>query len=80
MGRIGKERILLSVHVSGFLVKISSLSNLYLLQLTANSDARQISGEKQRSRRYAFAGLKVADFAWVGVGPITQRVLSREVQ
>jgi len=28
------------------------------------------------NRRYAFAGLKVADFSWVGVGPITTKYLA----
>src|SRR5919197_441586 len=27
-------------------------------------------------RRYAFEGIKVADFAWVGVGPITTKYLA----
>lgn len=27
-------------------------------------------------RRYAFDGIKVADFAWVGVGPITAKYLA----
>src|SRR5215468_11554881 len=28
------------------------------------------------NRRYAFEGIKVADFAWVGVGPITSKYLA----
>ena len=28
------------------------------------------------TRRYAFEGIKVADFAWVGVGPITTKYLA----
>src|SRR2546425_3990483 len=28
------------------------------------------------TRRYAFAGIKVADFSWVGVAPITTKYLA----
>jgi benzylsuccinate CoA-transferase BbsF subunit len=32
--------------------------------------------QKEKDRRYAFEGIKVVDFAWVGVGPITGKYLA----
>ncbi|MBV1905008.1 MAG: CoA transferase [Pseudomonadales bacterium] len=45
-------------------------------QWSKPSSNKSIAGKSGDSRGQAFAGLKVADFAWVGVGPIVSKFLA----